>query len=289
MHDVVHTARTEETIMGDRLPKNPGSFFGEYMKLVDVPRLTHEKTGDAGLEGKTLGIVNGGAWIQLWSYYFARKHLPGVKLVNIGNEAVQLNFMQAHADKQPCPPESNIRLFAEYARQLHELAHVDAIIVTCSTMNRSIDAVRAAVPGIPVVQIDEPMMEEAVSGGGTVLVIATHGPTVESTKALLRETAIHLGTADSTFYEGSTVEEAFHLLGEGDIRGHNQAIANAIRDVKLRKKIDRVVLAQLSMSVFLFDHPDPVKEFGIPVLASGEVGFKRMRRVLSEVPRKAQP
>ncbi len=272
--------------MIDRLPSDPRRLFSDYMRLSDVPRLDHTEDGDPRLRGKTLGLINGSAWIQLWSYYFGRKHLGGVKLVNVGNEAVQLNFMKAHHSGLPCPPESNIRLFAAYAKQLVDLADVDAILVTCSTMNRSIVAVRDAVPGLPVVQIDEPMMEAAVEGGGTVLVVATHGPTVESTKALLRETAERKGVGGGIRYEGATVEEAFRLLGEGDIAGHNRVVAEAIRSAVARTAIDRVVLAQLSMSVFLFDHPDPVADFGIPVLTSGEEGFKRIRGVLADLPRR---
>ena len=41
-----------------------------------------------------------------------------------------------------------------------------------------------------------------------------------------------------------------------------------------------MVLAQLSMSVFSFSYPDPVKEFGIRVLNSGETGFKKAGEVL---------
>lgn len=59
-------------------------------------------------------------------------------------------------------------------------------------MNRSLPYVKEAVAelGIPVVQIDEPMMESAVNRGGKVLIIATHGPTVQTTQQLLEETAI---------------------------------------------------------------------------------------------------
>ncbi len=63
---------------------------------------------------------------------------------------------------------------------------------------------------VPVVQIDEAMMEKAVETGGKILIVATHGPTVKSTQALL--------------------EEAFDLLGKGDIEGHNEVIARAIRE-----------------------------------------------------------
>lgn len=266
--------------MKSKLPQDPIALFSSYMGMVDVPRLEKDAGDDPSLAGKTLGLVNGSAWIQLWSYYFGRKHLPGVKLVNIGNEAIQLNFMKAHRDGKSCPPESNVRLFADYARQLVDLAQVDAVMVTCSTMNRSLAAVKAAVPEVPVVQIDEPMMEKAVEDGGTILVVATHGPTVASTTALLKETAVRMGRREPNF-RGATVEEAFHLLGTGDLRGHNRLIAEAIAAERARGPVDRVVLAQLSMGVFVMEHPDCEKEIDIPVLCSGDEGFKHMRRILS--------
>jgi hypothetical protein len=133
---------------------------------------------------------------------------------------------------------------------------------------------------VPVLQIDRPMMERAVNHGGRVLVVATHGPTVDSTQALLRETAEALG-CDVTF-AGVTVEEAWHRLAAGDVEGHNAALASAIRAALARDEIGCVVLAQLSMTVFLLSYPDPTATFGVPVFTSGQCGFERMREVLIE-------
>jgi hypothetical protein len=38
-----------------------------------------------------------------------------------------------------------------------------------------------------------------------------------------------------------------------------------------------VVLAQLSMTVFLLSYPNPAAEFGVPVFTSGQCGFERIR------------
>ncbi|MHC4355550.1 MAG: aspartate/glutamate racemase family protein, partial [Planctomycetota bacterium] len=134
--------------------------------------------------------------------------------------------------------------------------------------------------GVPVIQIDEAMMEQAVSTEGKILVVATHGPTVRSTQALLRETANRLDK--QVDFVGATIEEAFDLLGEGKIAEHNQAIATTIRNVQSRDQVDVVVLAQLSMSLFSFSFPEPVREFGIPVLNSGQTGFARAGDVLRQ-------
>ena len=265
--------------------------FSRYMKVVGVPQLEPDATAEPGLFGKKLGLLNGSAWIQLWSYYFGRLYLPGVKLINLGNEAVQLNFMQAHAEGGESPPPRNIELFARYARDLVELADIDAVLITCSTMSRSFVRVQEAICdyGVPVLQIDQPMMEKAVMLGGRILIVATHGPTVTSTRRLLEETVTAKSDGKHLKYAGATVEKAFDLLGEGRIEEHNQVIAETIRTYLRKDSVDQVLLAQLSMSVFKLSYPDAEAEFGVPVLTSGEEGFKRMREILLAMAPKQPP
>ncbi|TVR54781.1 MAG: hypothetical protein EA426_16555, partial [Spirochaetaceae bacterium] len=205
------------------------------------------------LHGKKLGVVNGSSWVSLWSTYFGSRIIPEVQIIQTGNEAVQLNFMDAHRRHAPCPPQSNIDLFVRHAKDLVELSNVDAILVSCSTMNRSAGAVRDAMAplGVPVVQIDEAMMEEAVRRGGKILVIATHGPTVKSTQDLLSETAERLS-----------------------------AEINFVGAMGKPGGIQTVVLAQLSMTVFKLSSPDCEEQFGVRVLTSGETGFARVRETL---------
>jgi hypothetical protein len=251
--------------------------FSDYLRVTGVSHTGPEPQGDPRLIGKRLGLLNGSSWITLWSNYFGRMYLPGVHLVNAGNEAVQISFMEAHSAHLPCPPLANIRAFQRSAIDLVELAHVDAILITCSTMNRAYPSVQEAVRDyeIPVYQIDRPMMEQAVRTGGRVLVLATHGPTVTSTQALLAEVANELG--QEVRFSGGLVEEAWDCLARGDILGHNAALAKAIREQLQAEAFGSVVLAQLSMTVFLLSYPDPAAEFGIPVLTSGQCGFEAMR------------
>jgi hypothetical protein len=254
--------------------------FSDYLRVTGVAHTGSEPQGDPRLIGKRLGLLNGSSWITLWANYFGRKILPGVHLVNAGNEAVQINFMEAHSSGLASPPLANLAAFKRYAIDLVELGHVEAILITCSTMNRAYPEVREALStyGIPVYQIDRPMMERAVNLGGRILVIATHGPTVESTQALLREVAGETGrTANMT---GALVEEAWDCLAGGKVEEHNAVLAKTIRDHMQVEEIGCVVLAQLSMAVFMLSHPDPLKEFGIPVLTSGVCGFEAVRDAL---------
>ncbi len=270
------------------LPAQPVSdplrLFSDYLRVTGVAHLGPEPVragANPAWVGKRLGLLNGSSWITLWANYFGRLYLPGVHLVNVGNEAVQLSFMAAHARGEPCPPRANIEAFVRYARDLVELADVHAVLITCSTMNRSYREVEEALApyGVPVLPIDLPMMEEAVRLGGRVLVVATHGPTVASTQALLKETAEAMGCEVS--FSGLQVEEAWERLATGDVEGHNRALAEAIRARVRREAFGCVVLAQLSMSVFHLSYPSPEDELGVPVLTSGRCGFRRVGEILA--------
>lgn len=262
---------------------DPVRLFSDYMRVVGTPRLDFDTAADPRLQGRKLGVINGSNWVSLWCDWFGHSLLPGVKIVNAGCEAVQLNFMAAHAEGRPVPPQINIDCFCRYALDLYHLYGVDAILISCSTMNRAYGEVQRtmATYGVPVVQIDEAMMELAVSVGERLLVVATHGPTVESTRSLLDETAARMGRRVS--FAGATIEDAFDLLGEGRIEAHNRRIAEVIREQQRRDPVDAVVLAQLSMAVFAFSYPDPVAEFGIPVLNSAETGFRRAGEILANL------
>jgi hypothetical protein len=256
--------------------------FSDYIRVTGLAHTAPETQGDPSLIGKRLGLLNGSSWITLWANYFGHMFLPGVHLVYSGNEAVQMNFMEAQAAGLPTPPATNIKTFKRYAIDLFELGHVDAVLITCSTMNRAYPRVQEALQpfGIPVYQIDRPMMEQAVGHPGKILVIATHGPTVESTQALLQEVAAE--THHDIQFTGALVEEAWHSLARGEIVEHNNILASAIQSHMKKEKIGCVVLAQLSMTIFLLSHPDPLKEFGIPVYTSGQCGFEAMRNVLTQ-------
>lgn len=258
----------------------PSQLFSDYLRVTGIAHLGPEPSGEPGLIGKRLGLLNGSSWITLWSNYFGRLYLPGVHLVNAGNEAVQLNFMDAHQKGLPCPPAANIGAFIRYARDLVELAQVDLVLITCSTMNRAYPQVADALQSyaVPVIQIDQPMMQRAVAQGGEILVVATHGPTVASTQALLRETASRL-EREVTF-SGMTVEEAWECLSAGDVPGHNRVLAQAVHAHLDREPASCVVLAQLSMACLLFAYPDPLLEFGVPVYTSAECGFEKARELL---------
>ena len=56
-------------------------------------------------------------------------------------------------------------------------------------------------------------------------------------------------------------------------------IAEAIREAAKSEETSIWLLAQLSMAIFKLSCPDPVRDFGFPVLTSGETGFERIKQI----------
>ncbi|MBN1671956.1 MAG: Asp/Glu/hydantoin racemase [Kiritimatiellae bacterium] len=235
---------------------------------------------DNPLAGKKVGLVDAGSWIPIWGDYFGRKLLPGVEISHICDDSIQKAFMQARAKGEPVPPQGNIDRFGDYALNLASYGY-DAVLLTCSTMNRSYPSVarRLQPLGVPVVQIDRPMCEQAVQSGKKIGLFVTLATSVRSSELLLEETAKEMGCVVA--YATYLREEAFTQLGQGHVREHNRILADAIRTAVNDDGIELGVLAQLSMSVFTFDYPDAEHAFGIPVLNSAETGFARVKELLA--------
>jgi hypothetical protein len=270
-----------ETGPAELAPIDAIRLFSDYLLVTGVAHTGPETHGDPRLIGKRVGLLNGSSWITLWANYFGHQYLPGAHLVNAGNEAVQINFMEAHTAGHATPPPANVAAFQRYAVDLVELGRVDAVLITCSTMNRAYPLVQQALQpyGTPVYQIDRPMMERAVGHGGRVLVIATHGPTVENTQALLREVAQEHNREVSL--AGTLVEDAWDAMARGDVAAHNAHLAQTIHAHLQAEAIGCVVLAQLSMTAFLLSYPDPLRVFGVPVYTSGQCGFEAIREAIA--------
>ena len=54
-------------------PIDPVDLFSMYMQVTGVPSLEDPQCSDPALEGKKLGVVNGSAWVMLWSTFFGQK------------------------------------------------------------------------------------------------------------------------------------------------------------------------------------------------------------------------
>src|SRR5512138_2129320 len=158
---------------------------------------------------KTLGIIHAiHKTIRAMEPFIAR-YIPEVEVVHLADDTIQRDNIAAGVG---VIPKVNYYKFAQYAHNLEE-AHVDLILLACSTFNFAAELGRPLV-NVPIAQIDRPMYEEAVRCGTRIGLLATLNTTVPSSERLLKICAREAGQE----IEVTTVlhEEAFAAWGKGD-------------------------------------------------------------------------
>ena len=222
------------------------------------------------LSEKTLGIIHAShITIKAMEPYIER-YIPEVQIMHLCDDTIQRDNIRAGAG---VIPKVNYYIFAQYANNLEE-AGADLILLACSTFNYAAELGRPLVD-TPIAQIDRPMMELAVKNGRKIGLLATLATTVPSSERLLDIAAAEAKAS----IERKTVlcPEAFEAYSRGDIARHNEILVDAVD--KLSKKVDCIVMAQLSMSALA---PD-LKDTAVPVYNSGENGFQRVRQMLEQM------
>jgi Asp/Glu/hydantoin racemase len=161
------------------------------------------------------------------------------------------------------------RRVASYAAFAEE-SGAEALLVTCSSIGEAAEHARAEV-GIPIYRVDEPMAEQAVTGGRRIGVLATLAATLQPTLNLLRRKAAAHGEG----YElrESVCPGAFEALQAGDTGRHDDIVATEVR--RLAGEVDVLVLAQASMARVLDSLP--AGEVRVPVLTSPRSGVQQLR------------
>ncbi len=148
----------------------------------------------------------------------------------------------------------------------------DCVLFACSSVGPAADLARKEVK-IPVLKIDEPMAEAAVTRGPRIAIVATVSTTLKPTRELIEKAAREQGVQVQiqTFLS----DKAFDVLSAGDVAGHNRLLIGDI--VKCAAEHDVVVLAQASMTNILPDLPEEVSR---KVLTSPRLGVLRTAQVM---------
>jgi Asp/Glu/hydantoin racemase len=150
-----------------------------------------------------------------------------------------------------------------------------AVLVTCSTISPCVNEVRKGA-GLPVLRIDERMIEQAVAISARIGVIATNRTTLEPTRKLLLAEAKRAGKQVEA--ELVMVEGALPALLSGDGTQHDALVSEAVR--QLAERVDVVVLAQASTArVLAMLEPNAM---GAPVLSSPHLALREVAALLHE-------
>jgi Asp/Glu/hydantoin racemase len=216
---------------------------------------------------KTLGLIHTSATLVPVFAELCNKYLPNVKVFNIVDDSLIKNTIACGE-----LTASTSRRVVNYAGSAEE-AGADFILFTCSSIGPAVE-VAAALTGVPVLRVDQPMADKAVQSGKRIGVIATLSTTLEPTSDLVRRRAIAAGKEIEMV--PVLCEGAFDALMNGDGATHDAIVSKALK--ALIPKVDVIVLAQASMGRVV----DALDESGktIPILASPTIAIQHLATIL---------
>lgn len=197
----------------------------------------------------------------------SKELLPGVEVFHIADEML-LKVVLAQGGLSPF-------IFQRVAEHVvaAERAGATAVQCTCSSISPCVDASRPLV-GIPVLKIDEPMVNAALKIGACVGVAATAPTTLKPTTELVQARATALGITAKV--ESVLCEGAYDALFSGDAQKHDQIVSQHLRE--LMKRNDVIILAQASMARVAQAIPDAEKR--VPILSSPRLAMEHARTIL---------
>ncbi len=168
------------------------------------------------------------------------------------------------------------RRVTEHAVAAQE-AGANVVQLTCSSVSPCADAASLMVD-IPVLRIDDPMVDRALSIGTRIGLAATASTALNPLADLVRARAQVAGKdvqVDSVLSKGAY--EA--LFSRGDPEEHDRILGETLRELMARS--DVVLLAQASMARVA--DTIPPEEQIVPILSAVRSSVERARDVLDEV------
>ena len=156
---------------------------------------------------------------------------PGTKVAHVVDESLLTDARERGVDA-----ELRVRLLL----RLEQAASMgDVVVCTCSTLSGYAEEIASDI-AVPVVRIDRPLAERAVSLGSRIAVVVAVESTIVPTTELLRSVGEDVDLHIVHCYDAWPKFEA------GDIAGYHRAIARRIDALQI--PVDVFVLAQASMA-----------------------------------------
>lgn len=219
---------------------------------------------------KMIGIIHAALISSKSVQPFIEEIIPDVTVAHVVDDTIQnTNFVC----KPGVIPKNNFYKFTTYAHFLEE-AGADLILLACSTFNQAVELARPMI-NVPLLQIDRPMMDLAVTQGSRIGLLATVPTTIPASERLLYKAAEDSGKK----IDVTTIlcSEAFDAIKRGDVELHNRLLLEQIDF--LSETVDAIVLAQVSMSAL-----EPMLiHTKVPIYNSGRTGFERVKQLLDNL------
>ena len=218
----------------------------------------------------TLGLIHTSATLVPIFQQLCSEYLPGVNVFNIVDDSL-IKDVIAKGKLAP----GTARRVVDYVASA-EAAGADRILVTCSSIGRAVEAA-AALSSVPVLRVDQPMADLAVSKGTRIGVVATLPTTLEPTADLVKRRAEAAGKEIRLV--SRLCEGAFDALMGGNPGLHDQMVAQALRE--LSAQVDVVLLAQASMARVVDTLSEAEK--AVPIIASPPEAVRYLASVINQV------
>ena len=203
---------------------------------------------------KKIGFVHTGVAIADMFKPMIAERLPGLATFHIVDDSLIQDLLQ----EEQFTPSILKRLCNQV--ELAEEAGAELIMVTCSSIAPGVDVARKMV-GVPVMKIDDPMAEKAVSLSENIGVMATAKTTMVPSVNLVKEKAAEMQKKITIHQTLSS--DAFDCFLKGDMENHDRIVKDAAKELK--GKVGVIVLAQASMGHLAEDIQEII---GVPVLKS---------------------
>lgn len=216
---------------------------------------------------KRLGLLHTSATLVPVFEQLCKAKLPGVAVFNLVDDSL-IKDVISHNQLRPQTARRVTQLVAAA-----EDAGADYIMVTCSSIGAAVETA-ATLASVPVLRVDQPLADRAVTTAKKVGVIATLPTTLEPTADLIRRRAAVAGRE----IELTTrlCAGAFEALMSGDPATHDAMVAAALKE--LVQQVDVIALAQASMARVVDTLSE--NERSKPILASPPLAVDYLATVL---------
>lgn len=218
---------------------------------------------------KTLGLIHTSATLvpvfqELIDHYLKGKD---IKIFNIVDDSLIKNTIARNK-----LTEDTSRRVVNYVGSA-EAAGADFILVTCSSIGSAVET-SASLTKVPVLRVDQPMADKAVTMGTRIGVVATLPTTLEPTSDLVLRRAAKAGKKIEL--SSKLCEGAFEALMGGEPEKHDQMVAEALKE--LLAKVDVILLAQASMARVVSQLSEEDRK--VPILASPAIAMEYLSTIL---------
>jgi len=195
--------------------------------------------------------------------------LPQARVLNLLDEGL-LSEVERRGGLQP---ECVERLATQIGLSID--AGASAVLLTCTAYSTVVPEMQARFAPVPVLAVDQVMVETAVERATRIGVLATVPAGLEQQTRMLERAAGQRGTTIEIV--GSLHPRAMAALQQGDAATHDRILLEALPS--LAAQVDLVLLAQASMARLL---PRLVElgELGVPVLTSPRLAVEHLRERL---------